>query len=108
LTEKTFKPILNLQPFIIIGNPGSLQLLKDLGYKTFDDVIKESYDNEKDHKERMSQLLKISYDLCDLSDNHHLRIQNIIADVLLHNQKHFLAPKVNRINKLLNELEYNV
>jgi hypothetical protein len=28
--------------------------------------------------------------------------------VLLHNQKHFLAPKVNRINKLLNELEYNV
>jgi len=107
LTEKTFKPILNLQPFIIIGNPGSLQLLKDLGYKTFEDVIKESYDNEKDHKERMSQLLKISYDLCNLSDRHHLRIQHVITDVLLHNQKHFLAPKVNRINKLLNELEYN-
>ena len=107
LSEKTFKPILNLQPFIIIGNPGSLQLLKDLGYKTFEDVIRESYDNEYDHRERLSQLLKISYDLCNLSDKHHIRIQQIVADVLTHNQQHFLAPKANRINKLLNELEYN-
>ena len=107
LTEKTFKPILNLQPFIIAGNPGSLQLLKDLGYKTFEDVIRETYDDEDDHKERLSQLLKISYDLCNLSDKHHIRIQQIVADVLTHNQQHFLAPKVNRINKLLNELEYN-
>jgi len=107
LTEKTFKPILNLQPFIIIGNPGSLKLLNDLGYKTFGDVIRESYDEEIDHKDRMGSLLKISHDLCMLSDKHHLRIQHIISDVLAHNQKHFLAPKVNRINKLLNELEYN-
>ena len=107
LTEKTFKPILNLQPFIIAGNPGSLQLLKDLGYKTFEDVIRETYDDEDDHKERLSQLLKISYDLCNLSDKHHIRIQQIVADVLTHNQQHFLAPKANRINKLLNELEYN-
>ena len=54
----------------------------------------------------MSSLLKISFDLCRLSDKHHLRIQNIIRDVLEHNQKHFLAPKVNRINTFLRELEY--
>ena len=107
LTEKTFKPILNLQPFIIIGNPGTLSFLKDLGYKTFEDVIRETYDDEDDHRERLSQLLKISCDLCNLSDKHHIRIQQIVADVLQHNQQHFLAPKVNRINKLLNELEYN-
>jgi len=106
LTEKTFKPILNMQPFIIIGNPGSLQLLKSLGYKTFDDVIKETYDTETDHRERMSMLLKISYDLCNLSDTHHRRIQKIIADVLEHNQNVFLSPKVHRINNLLNRLEY--
>ena len=95
MTEKTFKPILNLQPFIVIGNPGTLALLKDLGYKTFEDVIKETYDKQTDHRDRMSSLLKISFDLCRLSDKHHLRIQNIIRDVLEHNQKHFLAPKVN-------------
>ena len=107
LTEKTFKPILNLQPFIIIGNPGSLALLKSLGYKTFDDVIRETYDTETDHRERMSMLLKISYDLCNLSHSHHKRIQKIIADVVEHNQKVFLMPKVHRINNLLNRLEYN-
>lgn len=107
LTEKIFKPILNIQPFVLIGNPGSLQLLKDLGYKTFEDVIKETYDKETDHRERMSMLLKISYDLCNLSDMHHIRIQKIIANVLEHNQNHFLSPKVHRINNLLNRLEYN-
>ena len=106
LTEKTFKPILNLQPFVIIGNPGSLALLHKLGYKTFNEVIKETYDSEEDHRERMSTLLKISYDLTSLTDKHHKRIQQIISDVLQHNQQHFLAPKVNRINALLRELEY--
>jgi len=106
LTEKTFKPILNLQPFIIIGNPGSLQLLKDLGYKTFSDVIKEDYDGIVDHKDRMSQLLKSSFDLTNLSNKHHIRIQTIIGQTLQYNQKLFLSPKVNRINKLLKELEY--
>ena len=106
LTEKTFKSILNLQPFIIVGNPGSLQLLKNLGYKTFSDVIKEDYDNIVDHKDRMSQLLKSSFDLCGLSHNHHIRIQTILSQTLQFNQKHFLSPKVNRINNLLRQLEY--
>ena len=106
LTEKTFKPILNLQPFVIVGNPGSLRLLKDLGYKTFDTVIKEEYDNIINHKDRMSQILKISFDLTNLSHKHHMRIQQIISQSLQHNQKLFLSPKVNRINKLLNELKY--
>jgi len=106
LTEKTFKPILNLQPFVIIGNPGSLQLLKDLGYKTFSTVIKEDYDKILNHKDRMSQLLKSTFDLCNLSHKHHMRIQQIIGDILKHNQTLLLSPKVNRINKLLTELEY--
>jgi len=106
LTEKTFKPILNLQPFVIIGNPGSLQLLKDLGYKTFETVIKEDYDKIINHKDRMSQLLKSTFDLCNLSHKHHMRIQKIISDTLKWNQKLLLSPKVNRINKLLSELEY--
>ena len=106
LTEKTFKPILNLQPFVIIGNPGSLQLLKDLGYKTFESVIKEDYDKIINHKDRMSQLLKSTFDLCNLSHKHHMRIQQIISDLLKWNQKLLLSPKVNRINKLLAGLEY--
>ena len=106
LTEKTFKPILNLQPFVIIGNPGSLNLLHKLGYKTFGDVIKETYDGETDHRQRMSDLLKMSYDITRLSHKHHIRIQHLIAETLHHNQSLFLSPKINRLKDLLRRLEY--
>jgi hypothetical protein len=48
LTEKVFKPIINFQPFLFVAFPGALQLLKELGFKTFDGFIDESYDNETD------------------------------------------------------------
>ena len=44
LTEKTFKPIISLHPFILVSIPGSLAALKELGYKTFHPWINESYD----------------------------------------------------------------
>lgn len=45
ISEKTFKPIACMHPFIILGNRGSLVKLKEMGYKTFDGFINESYDN---------------------------------------------------------------
>jgi hypothetical protein len=45
LSEKVFKPIVCFHPFIILGNKGSLKELRDMGYKTFDGFIDESYDN---------------------------------------------------------------
>jgi hypothetical protein len=44
LTEKTFRAIYMGVPFIICGNPGSLELLRMLGYKTFPSVFDEHYD----------------------------------------------------------------
>ena len=46
LTEKTFKPILAFQPFIIVGQPYSIQGLRDLGFDVFDDIINHNYDEE--------------------------------------------------------------
>lgn len=45
LSEKTFKTIACSHPFIIYGNKGSLQALRELGYQTFSPFIDESYDN---------------------------------------------------------------
>jgi hypothetical protein len=44
-TEKIFKPIWCMQPFVIVGFQDSLKYLKSLGYKTFDNWIDESYDD---------------------------------------------------------------
>lgn len=44
ISEKTFKPIACMHPLIILGNQGSLIKLRELGYKTFDGFIDETYD----------------------------------------------------------------
>jgi hypothetical protein len=44
ISEKTFKPIVAMHPFIVLGNRGSLVKLRELGYKTFDGFIDETYD----------------------------------------------------------------
>ena len=106
LTEKTFKPILNLQPFLIVGSPRSLALLKHLGYKTFDSVIQEDYDVIQNPQERMEAVLKSAYVLHNTSHKHHMRIQQQLKPILEYNQRHFLAPKTGRIKNFLSQLEY--
>ncbi len=44
ISEKTFKPIACMHPFIILGGKGSLDALRKLGYKTFNGFIDETYD----------------------------------------------------------------
>lgn len=53
LTEKTFRPIAYKHPFILVTLPNTLQLLRDMGYKTFDGVIDERYDLEKNDTKRL-------------------------------------------------------
>lgn len=50
ISEKTFKAIACMHPFIIVGSQYSLKYLRKLGYKTFDGFIDESYDTLPDNK----------------------------------------------------------
>ena len=56
VTEKTFNAIINNQMFIIVGHAGSLELLHHLGYRTFSDVIDESYDTVLDNSRRLEMV----------------------------------------------------
>lgn len=58
LTEKTFKPIMYGHPFIIYGQPGSLQTLSALGFRTFNDIFDESYDTVVDASERSKRIIE--------------------------------------------------
>ncbi len=106
LTEKTFKCILNLQPFVIAGSPNSIKLLKTLGYRTFSKVIREAYDDEQDPQERMQEIVNCVYSLSQRNDLEHIEILKIIKADLEYNQKLFLSPKVQRIQNLLTRLDY--
>lgn len=52
LTEKTFKAIKYGHPFVIVGPAGSLAQLRADGYRVFDQVIDNSYDEIEDNTER--------------------------------------------------------
>lgn len=58
VTEKTFKPISTLHPFLIVGSYKTLDYLKGLGYHTFPELFDESYDNMPKYKDRMNIILK--------------------------------------------------
>jgi hypothetical protein len=101
LTEKTFKPIKHGQPFFIAGAAGSLDKLRELGYRTFDDVLDNSYDLEKDSTRRWIKLLDSiqqarSRDLADL-------FQRCVPD-LTHNQQNFMRSKYDRLNRLTEKI----
>lgn len=69
LTEKIFKPIAHKHPFIVLGRPKTLSFLKDIGYKTFENIIDESYDTEQDDITRLMKILKEIKRLCELSES---------------------------------------
>lgn len=57
VSEKTWKAIFHRKPFIIVSIPYSLKYLKDLGFKTFDFLIDESYDSILDCDERIKKIV---------------------------------------------------
>lgn len=59
LTEKSFKPLKEKHPFILVGVPGCLQGLRDLGYRTFSEFWDESYDTITDPLPRMRKIDEI-------------------------------------------------
>ena len=91
LSEKIFKPLSNLQPFIVLGDYGTLAELKRLGFKTFEPFIDESYDLEIDPKIRMEKIEKEIQKLKNKSIQEIHEWYYSIKDILLYNQKHMYS-----------------
>lgn len=99
LSEKIFKPIIFMQPFIVAGPHHTLQRLKDMGYQTFSPLINESYDNEKDPMKRLDLIYQEIERLTQLS---HQQMQDLVFDtkeILFHNVENIK----NRRNQLVKE-----
>lgn len=106
ITEKIWRPIMNLQPFIYFSNPNSLKFLKELGIKTFHPFIDESYDNIENPKERFNYLMSIIINLQQkpLEEIHNWYYS--IADKLLYNMEIFLKlSSYKPLEKVFLELE---
>jgi hypothetical protein len=90
LTEKIFKPIINFMPFLFIGFPGGLQLLRDLGFKTFSGFIDETYDTVENIGERYDLIYKEVQRLTSMSKNEIHQWYVSMKDILIYNHTHLL------------------
>ena len=104
LSEKTFKPIKNAQPFIIFGAQGSLQLLRDMGYKTFEHVIDQSYDSIGNTSKRWEYTMNVLSSLILLSRHELHEIYVSLEEDIKHNQQLFLENKKDRLKRLVTKL----
>lgn len=97
LTEKVFKPIVSLRPFVLVSAPGNLGYLRSYGFATFGDWWDESYDDLVDPDERLDAITKIITDLCSKPFD---EIKKMLADmkpVLDYNKRHFFSGFRKRI-----------
>jgi len=107
LTEKTLKPIVMGQPFIIFSGPGSLAYLKKYGFKTFDSIWNESYDNIQQHEQRLDAILNLIDELYRLPDSEFKQLLLKASDIISYNQQHFYSDKFQQIliSELLDQFE---
>lgn len=83
-TEKIVKPLVALRPFVVFSVPRYLETLQSLGFRTFSDIIDESYDQEPDDERRWTmawqQVLSLVHrDQCE--------VRRQVAKTLRHNQR---------------------
>ena len=104
-TEKTIRPILRLNPFIIVGCPGTLKYLKSVGFKTFSPFIDESYDEISSTEFRMKAIFKEIKRLCELDKEEIHKMYQKLLPILQHNLTHFMNNTGDIIDK---ELEENI
>ena len=69
ITEKLWKPIICLQPFVVLGYQHYLKDLKDMGFKTFDSVWNEDYDNASNPYKRADDIIKLMSKIKDMNSN---------------------------------------
>lgn len=87
LTEKTIKPIVAYRPFVLLGPIGTLDHLKSLGFKTFNDWWDESYDQESNHNKRLEMVYNIIKSINSKSISELEKMLAEMKPILEHNYK---------------------
>lgn len=89
ITEKTFKAIALEMPFILVAPAGSLEYMRRYGFKTFNSVFDESYDDEVDDFGRLIKVVDLLQQLDSLSVRERKQIHHACLPIVEHNYNHF-------------------
>ena len=87
ITEKVLKPVLNFHPFVILGNPGALRLIKSYGIQTFPELFDESYDDEEDPARRFDVVYAQVVRLARMDEAELDRLDASVAEKIVFNAR---------------------
>jgi len=108
ISEKSFKGIQHLHPFVIVGKPGILKYLKSKGFKTFSDFWDESYDTIEDDSDRMEVLYKLIESLLNKSNEEWDSLNEKLLPILIHNRETLLKIDERELNETYINNLYNL
>jgi hypothetical protein len=84
-TEKIAKPLAVGHPWIAASNSGFYRDIRNLGFKTFDGLIDESFDSIDNSQDRMDRIVAVVDDLCQQDLTSFL---DACQDICKYNQQH--------------------
>ena len=90
ISEKTIKAVLNKNIFLLVGGYQTLAFLRKLGFKTFDHIFDESYDNIRCDFTRVNSTFAQLKKFCTLSLDEVEKIKNDNQELLDYNYNHLL------------------
>lgn len=95
LTEKTIKGLLSGRPFIVIGCVNFLNHLKSLGFRTWQEVLDESYDEEENLDKRIDLSVASAKEFIAMNVLNYPKKLALIQEITNHNKKVFFDTKWN-------------
>lgn len=88
LTRITFKSLVYQRPLLMVGAPGCLALLRELGFQTFDQFWDESYDQEPQLERRVEAVIRVIHERRNATAHDLQQYYRQLEPVLQHNYNH--------------------
>jgi hypothetical protein len=101
LTEKSLKPLVNFHPMLVLGNPGTLALVRQYGFQTFGALFDESYDEEPDPPRRFELVFAQLERFCRQDRERLPGLIGAVSETLRFNARHGLIELPRRFREEL-------
>jgi len=102
VSEKTYKPLIGLRPFIINGNTRIYKYLRNNGFKTFNNYFPFAELENIMNKNLHENIIKVLTFICATDNKELLNMYTDMLPDLLYNRERFKEFKIQEMNKIKN------
>lgn len=105
ISEKTLNAIKSYKPFILAGPPGTLEMLHDMGFKTFEKYWPEDYDKITNNIDRIARICEVIDYINSFSIKELIEIHKDMESIVIHNKENLknVVDYYNNLNAKLIE-----